>query len=169
MKAVFNRATEEFLYYTDGRVDWDKHLIKDLGNIDPTSHAYVGTYSDGEVLSIHSDEYNLKQSERLAGQPKDIFERDLDKTTTERIEGRHGYPIHRQLNIIMGVIEQQGDLKTDEFSEMLKVINAERNQNKRRKDEMMGDTESFNYISKGNEDKLIDDKLGELVTKINAE
>ena len=170
MKGVFSRETEELLYYTDGRVDWDKHLVKELGNIDPTTHAYVGTYSDGNMMSVQSDEYNLKISEINIIGPKEIFENELDSTTTERITDHHGYPLHKQLNIMMDAMEKHGDfLREEEFQTMFKVIRAERNQNKKRKDEMKKDTESFNYIEKNHETEFLDDRMDKLVVKINAE
>lgn len=171
MKGVFDRETGNLLYYTDGRVDWKKFLIKDLGNINPVTHAYVGTYEDGEILDTSSDEYNLKLTESTINKPTEIFEEVLDDATSNRIFNTHNYPIHKQLNIIMDEMVKHLTLDemSDNFKQMYKKISAERNQSQRRKEEMVKDTRSFNFIPKKDKNKIFDERLEKLVNKINGE
>ena len=113
---------------------------------DPDTHAYVGDYATGGLQPI-VDDGNSTIDEEL-----------LDQNVQENIILE--YPLYTQLNIIMDVLHNNGDIvKTKEFLKMMQFIEDERAKNKARKEVYKDASSPYNYTSKEEAQQEVNKRL----------
>lgn len=103
-------------------LDPDEVKIKTV-QYDPNEEVFLGTYTDGKVMKISdADDGKAFIDEEVlnAGIQDDIAEK---------------YPMHRQLNIIIDMLDKCDYPNTPEFTEMVEYIKDLREMNKARKEQ----------------------------------
>jgi hypothetical protein len=116
---------------------------------DPSTHVYIGTYHEGKVVAI---------DDIRADDVPVIDEEILNLNVKGNIEGE--YPLHKQLNIMMEMLNNSSISNTEEFQKMYDYIKDERERNKARKDVYKSTESSYIFISKENIKLAKDKKLG---------
>jgi hypothetical protein len=114
---------------------------------DPEIYAWVGTYDNGEITKIEvNQEYPV------------IDEELLNANVGDNIEAK--YPIHKQLNIMMDMLNKSNIENTQEFTDMINFIDDQIKYNKARKEVYKQDDSPYYYVSKENikteQNKLLD-------------
>lgn len=107
---------------------------------DPDVYAWVGTYDKGNLEKIEFDE-----SKQV------IDEEELDFNVKENIEA--SYPLYKQMNIIIEMLNQSSIPNTPAFQEMYDFIDDEREKNKARKEVYKADGTPYEFVDK---DSIID-------------
>lgn len=101
-------------------LDPDEVKVKTV-TYDPDTEIFLGTYTDGKVHKI-ADVSTGKAF---------IDEEVLNAEVQQKIE--ETYPIHKQLNILIDMVNKSDMPNTLEFAEMMKFIQDLREMNKERK------------------------------------
>jgi len=125
-----------------------KEVMTKVVEYDPDTHFYNGTFHDGKVEPM---------ADYVAEVP--VIEEDvLDRNVAGNIEGE--YPIYKQLNIIIEMLNQSSVPNTAEFTAMYNYIKDERERNSARKEVYKDPSSPYIYVSK--EDLLLtkNKKLG---------
>jgi len=105
---------------------------------DPDTEVYVGTFEKGSIKKIKDID--------PAPDAAIIDEEMLNNETKEDLQ--HVYPLHRQLNIIIDMLNQSSIPNTKEFTEMKAFIDDLRAKNKARKDAYKANPDSYKFISR---------------------
>jgi hypothetical protein len=116
-------------------LDPDEVKIKTV-SYDPDKEIYIGTYADGSVKKI---------TEVDSGKAF-IDEEMLNAGVSDKIQ--NAYPVHRQLNIIIDMLEKSDIPNTPEFQEMMSYIKDLRERNKARKTEYKNNTDAYFFADK---------------------
>ena len=147
--AVFNE-NGNLICYSPHKIEGRDHKEIPEG-VDLTTHAYAGSYEEGEFKLIQDIEGNTELK-------TEVFEYDLNVDTKERFEKY--CPIHKQINSVINIILNNknklkidnNDLKTLETSFKIKT-NHEDNIKTYKENE-----NDFIYISIENHQKYISDE-----------
>jgi hypothetical protein len=115
---------------------------------DPDTQVYIGTFHDGKVVAI--DE--IKADVPL------IDEELLNLNVKDNIEAE--YPLHKQLNIMMEMLNASTISNTEEFQKMYDYITNERERNSARKEVYKQTDSSYIFLSKEEIKLAKDKKLG---------
>lgn len=116
---------------TTGGFDPDQVKIKTV-EMDIEEEIYLGTYESGEI----------KRVDELASEaPRYIDEELLNDEVRVRIEEE--YPMHRQLNIMIDMINKSDIPNTPEFTAMMKYIEDIREMNRARKEVYKSDPKTY--------------------------
>ena len=103
-------------------LDPNEIKIKKL-KYDPDVYAYIGSYDSGSLQKIRDLD--------TAPDAVAIDEEILNKQVQDDVQ--HAYPIYKQLNIIIDMLNQSSVPNTQEFQEMKDFIDDLRERNKARK------------------------------------
>ena len=161
MVAVFSKATGAFLFLADKvQVTVDIYDTKDYPTLDGNlaDYDYIGTYDDGDIYNTTDPAY-IDQLDHITLTIHD--DKTLRDSLTDRIYDKHGYPIHKQINLMMdavGQMLQATGQHHDEFSKMHTVINAERNHFKSSKEMYQNDNDSL-YLDDSVQNSVLDRSL----------
>ena len=114
---------------------------------DPDVYAWVGKYDTGKLTKIEvNQDYPV------------IDEELLNANVADNIEDR--YPVHKQINIMIDMLNNSDIENTQEFTDMLNFINDQRNYNKARKEVYKQDDSPYYFVSKDTikkeQNKLLD-------------
>ena len=113
---------------------------------DPDTHAYVGDYATGGIQEIVDNDNST------------IDEEILDQNVQENITLE--YPLYTQLNIILDVLKNNANIvKSKEFLKMVQFIEDERSKNSARKDVYKDPTSPYNYTSKEEAQREVNQRL----------
>lgn len=123
-------------------LDPDEVKVKTV-EYDPDTEVFLGTYSEGKVHKITDVDTGKAY----------IDEEILNAGVADQIAEE--YPIHRQLNIIIDMVNKSDMPNTPEFTKMMKFIQDLREMNKTRKEE----------YKKGDAYYYVDRKMSELDRK----
>jgi hypothetical protein len=125
MFATFDKETGEFLFFSPTNIN-PTFLYKAVGEINPFTYVWSGTYEKGSLVDLDSKEavkldiYNSTT----------IFEKEEKAALTDKIYREHKLGLHDQLNIIIDqlneVCSSQRVHKTAKFQRMIDVLQAER-------------------------------------------
>jgi hypothetical protein len=114
---------------------------------DPTLQYWKGPYDTGSLKNIA--DINLE------GQ---LIEEDLlDANVGDNIE--NAYPLYKQINIIIDMLNQSSIPNTPEFTAMLEYIQDERDRNNARKEVYKDTSSPYTFVSKEDIEKSIKDRL----------
>ena len=103
-------------------LDPDEVKVKTV-TYDPDTELYIGTFTDGEVKKIT----DVNEGKTF------IDEEVINAGTADEILVK--YPIHKQLNIILDMLDASDIPNTPEFTEMMNHIKDLRERNKARKEQ----------------------------------
>lgn len=127
MIAVFNTESKKFLFFTEktDKIILNNFLVREYPEYTNLAlYDYIGDYDNGILYDISTEEYsNIIQSNVTIKHESVLKQQMLD-----RINTKHGYDLHTQLNIIKNSISKiytHLNLKDAEFNKMNMVINAE--------------------------------------------
>ncbi len=108
-------------------------LYKEMPDqFDPVTQVYIGDYNTGQLKPIEELQQKDFREANIDKKWK-IFESDLDKEVELNIIKGLKYPLYKQLNIIMEVIEKNKEIfqLTEEFSKMYNDISRLRYNHKK--------------------------------------
>jgi len=111
--------------------------IKSL-EYDPDTQVYIGDFENGSIKNIADVD--------TAPDAAIIDEELLNTETKEDLQ--HVYPMHRQLNILIDMLDKSDIANTAEFEEMKNFIDDLRAKNKARKDAYKANPNSYKFISR---------------------
>ena len=115
-------------------LDPDEVKIKTV-TYDPDTEVYIGTFTDGEVKKI-ADVNDGKTF---------IDEEVINAGTADNIEKK--YPMHKQLNIIIDMLDKCDYPNTPEFAEMVSYIKDLRERNKASK-KVYKESDAYTFADK---------------------
>ena len=118
-------------------LDPDEIKIKTV-KYDPDVYAYIGNYADGELKKISE----VDQAPDAVVIDEEMLNNELKQDIL------HAYPIHKQLNIIIDMLNQSSVPNTPEFREMKDFVDDLRAKNKSRKEAFKSNTKSYKFVSK---------------------
>jgi len=136
LRLMFNASNGALLGHlppgqTSGGLDPDQVKIKTV-EMDIENEIYLGTYEAGEVKRIDELEKDA---------PRYIDEELLNDEIRVRIEEK--YPLHKQLNIMIDMLNKSDIPNTPEFTEMMGYLEDLRAMNKERKDVYKSDPTTY--------------------------
>ena len=117
---------------------------------DPETHVYYGDYETGSIQSIS----NLD----TAPDAVVIDEEMLNLDVKNDIE--HVYPLHKQLNIMLDMLDKSSIPNTEEFSQMRDYIKDQVDRNTARKEAFKSNTKSYKFVSREDMQKSRRKRLG---------
>jgi hypothetical protein len=111
--------------------------IKSL-DYDPEIEVYYGDYETGSIQKIA----DLDKAPDAAIIDEDMLNIDVKNDI------QHVYPIHRQLNILIDMLDNSEIANTEEFNEMKNYIEDIRERNKARKEAFKSNPNSYKFITR---------------------
>ena len=111
--------------------------IKSL-EYDPEVEVYFGDYETGSIQKID----DLDKAPDAAIIDEEMLNIDVKNDI------QHVYPLHRQLNIIMDMLDQSSIPNTPEFTEMREYIKDQIDRNTARKEAFKSNPGSYKFISR---------------------
>lgn len=111
--------------------------IKSL-EYDPEVEVYFGDYETGSIQKID----DLDKAPDAAIIDEEMLNIDVKNDI------QHVYPLHRQLNIIMDMLDQSSIPNTPEFTEMREYIKDHIDRNTARKEAFKSNPGSYKFISR---------------------
>jgi uncharacterized protein YlxP (DUF503 family) len=124
------------------QLNLDKFLIKTVEIDDEAGDYWYGDYSTGEVRS-RSDKPVLTES---------YVKYNTNVTVLKE------YPIHKQLNIIIDMLDKNSAVKTDEFIAMKEFIDAARNQHAEQVQAYASNPDAYTWINEDQEQAILAQK-----------
>jgi len=117
---------------------------------DPETEVYIGTYDNGKIEKIK----NLEKNPDAVYIDEEMLNEELKADLV------HVYPVHRQLNIIIDMLNNSDIPNTPEFAEMCNFIKDLRDKNKVRKEAFKNNPNSYVFVSKEDIQKNRRKRLG---------
>ena|SRR6056300_1264363 len=102
---------------------------------DPDTEVFLGTLTDGKVHKIA----DVKTGRAF------IDEEILNAGIADQIQEK--YPMHKQLNILIDMVDKSDMPNTPEFTEMMQFIKDLRDMNRERK-QTYKDSDAYDYVDK---------------------
>lgn len=121
-----------------------------LVEYDADTHVYYGDYATGSVKSINE----LDDAPDAAI----IDEEYLNKEIKDDIQ--HVYPLYRQLNIMMDMLDKSDIPNTEEFTQMMSFIKDQLDKNSARKQAFKSNPSTYKFVSKQDIQKSRRRRLG---------
>ena len=130
-------------------LDPDQIKIK-VVEYDPETQVYYGNYETGSVKNIS----DLDTAPDAAVIDEEMLNLDVKNDI------QHVYPLHRQLNIMIDMLNKSSVPNTEEFTEMLNFINDQIARNTARKEAFKSNPGSYKFVSRQEIQKSRRKRLG---------
>lgn len=117
---------------------------------DPETQVYFGDYDSGSVKNIN----DLDTAPDAAVIDEEMLNLDVKNDI------QHVYPLHRQLNIMMDMLDKSSVPNTEEFTEMLNFIKDQIARNTARKEAFKSNPGSYKFVSRQEIQKSRRKRLG---------